>query len=93
VLQSSAQRMTKRRDPRAGAVRERNTASFKSALFGLDQTVQLRPWELKTLIVKRAAARRDPREFAARNISEARAAFAKKLVRLAPEFCSNTGAL
>ena len=28
-------------------------ASFKSALFGLDQTVQLRPWELKTLVVKR----------------------------------------
>jgi alpha-mannosidase len=37
-------------------------ASFKSALFGLDQTVHLRPWELKTLIVKRGSGHAEIRE-------------------------------
>jgi alpha-mannosidase len=37
-------------------------ANIKSALFGLDQAVQLAPWELKTLVVKRSNGRAELRE-------------------------------
>jgi alpha-mannosidase len=37
-------------------------ASIKSALFGLDHAIQLAPWELKTLVVKRGNGRAEVRE-------------------------------
>ena len=37
-------------------------ASIKSAVFGLDQSIQLAPWELKTLLVKRGNGRAEVRE-------------------------------
>ena len=37
-------------------------ANLKSALFGIDQTVQFAPWELKTLVIKRGSGRAEVRE-------------------------------